>query len=129
MDNLQYLEEPVMQEEIDNIVKALPNNKSPGPDGFSNEFLKRCWPIIKQDFYDLCNGFYNGTVCLSSINSSYITRIPKVDFARTVSNFRPISLLNSPVKLITIILANRLHPIITALIHKNQYGFIRRRTI
>lgn len=37
---LQHLEEPLTVEEIDKIVKALPNNKSLGPDGFNNEFTK-----------------------------------------------------------------------------------------
>ena len=46
-----------------------------------------------------------------------------------VSDFRPISLLNSSVKLLIKTLANRLQPKITSLIHKNQYGFIKKRTI
>jgi hypothetical protein len=105
---LHSLENPFQHEEIDNIIKALPNDKSPGPDGFNNEFLKKCWPVIKFDFYDLCRDFYNHNVCLSSINSSFITLIPKVEVARRVNEFRPISLLNSSVKLITKLLANRL---------------------
>lgn len=129
VDNLELLEVPFTHAEIDNIIKALPNDKSPGPDGFNNEFMKKSWPIIKQDFYDLCAAFYENSVCLRSINSSYITLIPKVDGARTVNEFRPISLLNTSVKLVTKLLANRLQPVITSLIHKNQYGFIKGRTI
>lgn len=45
--NLNLLEEPFTQEEIDNVIKGLPNDKSLGPDGFNNEFLKKYWPIIK----------------------------------------------------------------------------------
>lgn len=111
------------------VIKALPNDKSPGPNGFNNEFLKKSWPIIRYDFYNLRNAFHGNSVCLRSINSSHITLIPKVDGARLVSKFRPISLLNCLVKLVTKLLANRLQPLITALIHKNQYGFIRKRII
>lgn len=107
-DNLELLDAPFSQEEIDNIIKTLPNDKSPGPDGFSNEFLKKSWSVIKQDFYDLCNAFYNNSVCLRSINSSYITLFPKTDAASLVTEFRPISLINSSVKLLTKLLANRL---------------------
>jgi hypothetical protein len=49
-----FLEAPFTHDEIDAVVKDFPNNKSPGPDGFNAEFLKKCWHIIKQDFYDLC---------------------------------------------------------------------------
>jgi len=45
-----------------------------------------------------------------------------------INEFRPISLLNSSLKLITKILANRLQQHITSLVHKNQYGFIKSRT-
>jgi hypothetical protein len=34
------LEAPFTDKEIDDIIKDLPNNKSPGPDGFNNEFFK-----------------------------------------------------------------------------------------
>jgi hypothetical protein len=67
VDNLNYLEQPFSHEEIDNVIRALPNEKSPKPDGFNNEFLKKSWPIIKQDFYSLCDAFYNNSVCLKSI--------------------------------------------------------------
>jgi len=46
-----------------------------------------------------------------------------------VADYRPISLLNTSIKLLTKILANRLQQPIKKLIHKNQYGFIKSRTI
>jgi hypothetical protein len=66
---------------------------------------------------------------LRSINGSYITLIPKKDSPQTVSDYRPISLLNSSIKLLTKLLANRLQEPIKQLVHKNQYGFIKTRTI
>lgn len=65
--NMDFLEDPFMPQEIDDIVKSLPNDKSPGPNGFNNEFLKSCWQIIKADFYNLCNAFHQGSLCLKSI--------------------------------------------------------------
>lgn len=126
---LQHLEDPFTEQEIDSIVKALPNFKSPGLEGFNNEFTKAAWPIIKHDFYNLCQDFFKNSVSLRSINSSFITLIPKVDNPKYVGDFRPISLLNTSMKMITKILANRLQSTIIPLIHKNQYGFIRSRTI
>ena len=88
-----------------------------------------CWPIISADFYALCEAFQTGEICLQSINGSYITLLPKVDNPCRIGDYRPISLLNCSMKLLTKLLANRLQKIITNLIHKNQYGFIKSRTI
>jgi hypothetical protein len=111
------------------VIKALPNYKSPGPDGFNNEFIKTAWPIIKEDFYKLYYDFFAGNCCLQSINASLITLVPKTETPQTVGDFRPISLLNSSMKLLTKLLANRLQRVITSIVHKNQYGFIKSRTI
>jgi len=127
--NLHHLEAPFTSDEIDNIIKSLPNNKSPGPDGFNSEFMKASWTVIKKDFYDLCRSFHDNSCCLQSINSSHITLIPKTKNATYVNDYRPISLLNSSMKLLTKLLANRLQATIIPLVHKNQYGFIKSRTI
>jgi hypothetical protein len=41
-NDLEWLEAPFSKEEIDVLIKGLPNNKAPGPDGFNNEFIKHC---------------------------------------------------------------------------------------
>jgi hypothetical protein len=119
-DDLAALEAPFSKEEIDSINANLPNNRSPGPDGFTGEFIKKCWPIIAEDFYKLCEAFYEGNICLQSVNSSFITLVPKTDSPSKVGDYRPISLLNSSIKLLTKLLAERLQRVIMRLIHKNQ---------
>ena len=89
-------------------------------------FLKKCWPLIKDEFYKLCMDFLNCEVNLESINSSYVTLVPKITNPETVNDFRPISLLSSSLKLLTKILAQALIP---EILHANQYGFIKSRTI
>jgi retron-type reverse transcriptase len=85
--------------------------------------------LVAPDFYKLIEDFYNGNLCMRSINSSYITLVPKTDNPSMVGDFRPISLLNSSFKIITKLLAERLQKVILRLIHKNQYGFLRPRSI
>jgi len=111
-DGLNALEEEFSKHEIDEIVSKLPNNKSPGPDGFNNEFLKGCWSLIAEDFYSFFRAFHEGEVYLRSINSSHITLIPKKDGPQTSFDYRPISLLNTSLKLLTKLLANRLQGVI-----------------
>jgi len=121
-ENLDLLESPFTNEEIDAVVKRLSAHKAPGPDGFNNEFIMKCWPIIAPDFYALCEGFQKGGINLQSINGSFITLLPKVDSPTGVGDYRPISLLNCSMKIITKLLANRLQVVIMQLVHKNQYG-------
>lgn len=127
--DLSQLVEPFTISKIDQIVRSLHSYEALGPDGFNTNFLKKCWPIICEDYYKLFNDFHDGHLCIQNINGSYITLVPKKDDGQKVSDFRPISLLNNSIKIITKALANRLQVVMPTLIHKNQYGFIKHRSI
>jgi hypothetical protein len=77
IDNLPELEVPFSHQEIDLVIKNLPTNKSPGPDGFNTDFVRKCWSVIAPEFNELCDKFYEGSICMQSINGSYVTLIPK----------------------------------------------------
>lgn len=56
---------------------------------------------------------------------AFISVIPKPDKDPTlVENYRPISLINNDLKILTKILANRINSFINQYIHKDQVGFI-----
>jgi retron-type reverse transcriptase len=59
----------------------------------------------------------------------HITLIPKVATPEGINDYRPITLLNCGMKILTKLLANRLQKIVLKIIHKNQYGFLKGRTI
>jgi hypothetical protein len=82
--------------------------------------------VIYQEIYNMFSGFFDNYICLQSINRSYITLVPKVQNPTTINDFRPKSLMNSSIKIITKMLANRLHKVILQLIHQNQYGFFEK---
>ncbi|KAG8065206.1 hypothetical protein GUJ93_ZPchr0004g39317 [Zizania palustris] len=126
---LSSLEAPFSNTEIDEVVRNLPPDKALGQDGFNGYFLKKCWNIIKDDFYRLCAAFHQAEVNLQPLNNSYIALIPKTDCPTTVKDYRPISLVNSAIKIITKILANRLQPFMGNFMHQNQYGFIKGHSI
>ena len=47
--DLAELEVPFTEEEIWKTICSLPSNKAPGPDGFTGNFYKACWSVIKVD--------------------------------------------------------------------------------
>ena len=107
-NNLEAPEEPFIAAEIQSIISKFPTNKSPEPYGFNGDSLKKCWPIIANNFIELISAFYDGEICMKSINASFITLVLKKDSPLFVNDFRPISLLHSSLMLITKLLANRL---------------------
>ena len=59
---LSDLEAPFTMDDIDQVIKELPTDRAPGPDGFNGTFLRRCWDIIKQDFYTMIWDFFKETL-------------------------------------------------------------------
>jgi hypothetical protein len=42
-EDLSELEAAFTEEEIWEVIRRLPSGKAPGPDGFTAEFLQKCW--------------------------------------------------------------------------------------
>ena len=106
--------------------KQMKNNKSPGSDGFTTEFLKFFFIDIGQFLVRSINfGFEHG--CLSvTQRQGVITCIPKEGKdKRFLKNWRPISLLNISYKIASAAIANRLKQFLHKLIHNDQKGFMQ----
>ena len=46
------------EQEIEEVVFTMATDKAPGPDSFTIEFFKACWPIIKADLLNLVRNFH-----------------------------------------------------------------------
>ena len=64
-----------------------------------------------------------------SLNSAFITLLPKRNGASDITEFRPISLLHSVGKIFSKAIARRLAPKLNDLIVTNQSAYIKGRTI
>ena len=129
-DMNETLCKPFTDEEISDALFQIGPLKAPGPDGFIGTFFTQSWHIIKSDFMQAVEYFYDQHgQHLSHLNSAHIILIPKKADATTVTDFRPISLTHSIAKIFSKLLASRLGPELNALVSRAQSAFIKKRSI
>eukprot|EP00253_Pinus_taeda_P025596 PITA_25596 len=115
--------------EVEEAVNSMPNDKAPGPDGFTINFYKACWHIIKHEVWDVVEDSKRSGSILKSINSTFIALIPKEEEANTPEKFKPIALCNVIYKIISKVIANRLKLILPGIISEEQPGYVEGRQI
>ena len=78
-EEIENIKRPITSTEIETVIKNLPTNKSPGPDGFTGEFYQifreELTPILLKLFQNIAEG---GTLS-NSLYEATITLTPKPD--------------------------------------------------
>lgn len=78
---------PVTATEVKQIVFAMNDNKSPGPDGYGSGFFKGAWSIIGEDFTSAILEFFDTGMLLKQLNSTRICVIPNTKAPESAGDY------------------------------------------
>lgn len=126
----EWCEKPIALAEVQNAIKYLKINKSPGNDGLSGEFYKTFAESIAPFLQNLFTESITKGCLPPSLSQGLITLIPKPKKdTLCLENWRPICLLNTDYKILAFILASRIKKLLPDIINESQSGFMANRHI
>ncbi|CAM8958980.1 unnamed protein product [Rhodiola kirilowii] len=120
---------PFSEGEVKRALYQMHPSKAPGLDGFSAMFYQVNWDIVGPEVVKEVLNCLNNNVLNKELNETLIVLVPKVKKVEKVEDFRPISLCNVVMKIVTKVLANRLKLVLPEIISQNQSAFIGGRLI
>ena len=116
-------------DEIKSVIFKLNPNKAPGPDGLTSGFFKAAWDTVGEEVVNSITQFFLTGFLPSSTNATILTLILKFPGASKITEFRPISCLNTIYKIISCLLVKRLKHVLPSLILPSQAAFIQGRLL
>lgn len=118
------LEKEYESDEIWRALRSMGSLKPPGPDGFPASFLQRTCGVIGPTLISFVKHVLKKRELPSTTNESLLVLIPEEDKPSSIKGFRPISLCNVCIKLVTKLIVNRLKGVLGHMITPNQGAFV-----
>ena len=113
---------PILREGVEAAVKSLKKGKSAGVDSIPSELVQAGGETMIDMLLIICNKIWQ-TGEWPTVTQSLIITLPKKGNLQLCQNYRAISLISDPSKVMLRILLNRLKPQAEEIIKEEQAGF------
>ncbi len=124
-EEAEQLGQPVTLEELKEALQGANKRKAPGLDGIPVELFLKYFDLLGPVFLTAIHAAVEAGAFHPQLNTALISLIPKKGKDHSnCANYRPISLLNTDIKMYARILALRLQRYINKLVHPDQTGFM-----
>ena len=64
-------------EEVDLALHDNPEGKAPGPNDFTSKFFHHCWPMVREEVWEIIEDYRTSGQVLPALNATFLTLIPK----------------------------------------------------
>ena len=128
-ENFAILNKKIDLQDILSAMAKVKKNSSPGPDGILYEFYIEFGDVLADDLLEIFEISYCEKELAYSQYLALIILLYKKGQREDIRNWRPISLSNTDVKIISKILAERVRKVLPYIIHNNQCGCVKGRKI
>ncbi|XP_058784085.1 uncharacterized protein LOC131658853 [Vicia villosa] len=90
-DQKIFLERGITEDEILVALKGIDDSSAPGLDGYSAKFFKTSWNTIKIEVIAAIHEYFDKGKMYKAFNCSLVSLVPKSASAKSIREFRPIS--------------------------------------
>lgn len=117
--------EPVLTQDLSNVIRSLKNGTSPGMDGVNSSLVKVIYPKISDILLYLINFSFQKGIFPDLLKTAIVIPLHKSGSLNDCNNFRPISLLSTFAKIFEKLMKKKLVSFLekTKFFSLNQFGF------
>ena len=126
--NLEHDTPDILKEEVESAIHTLSSRKSPGIDNVPSELLKHSGNHIIKPLTTLCQRIMDEKTWPKEWTQSLVIPLPKKGNLKQCKNYRTISLISHPSKVMLRILLNRLKKKSEEILSEEQAGFRSNRS-
>lgn len=127
-DTCGALNRPITTAEMQIAMTKLNNGRSVGPDGLPGELLKYGGHYTAHNLATAVNNMFSRQESIHALGAGLLVPLNKPKKARTISNIRPITLLNTIRKALSLVVLDKIYKDVDDVVHCSQTGFRRRRS-